>query len=67
MAIPAEVIQIIEVLGVKGVRRVRCKILEGEEKDRILIRNVVGPIRKGDIIMIKEVEMEFAESIGERR
>lgn len=67
MATPAEVIQILEVLGVRGVRRVRCKIIEGKDKGRILVRNVVGPIEKGDIIMIKNIELEFAESFGESK
>ncbi len=59
-AVPAEVIAILDIAGTKGVKRVRCKILEGKYKDKIVIRNVMGPIKVGDIVMIKEVAMEVA-------
>lgn len=58
--VPAKVIAIIGVAGTKGVKRVRCKILIGKYKDKVIIRNVVGPVRIGDILMIKEADMEVA-------
>lgn len=58
MAVPAEVLKVLGRMGIKGVSRVRCKVLDGLDRDKILTRNVVGPIRAGDIIMVKETEME---------
>lgn len=63
MAVPAKVIQLMEVSGAKGIKRVRCKIVEESKRDRTIIRNVMGPVRIGDILMISEAEMEAASII----
>ena len=60
----AEVIEVVGKTGMHGeAMQVKCRIREGSNKGRIITRNVLGPIREGDVLQLRETQRD-ADSIG---
>ncbi len=58
----AEIVEVRTKTGVYGeIYQVLCKILEGPDTGRVILRNVKGPVKKGMIIMLLETEREAKE------
>jgi len=58
-ATPARVEEVIGKTGMRGEAvQVRVKILEGRDSNKIIRRNCKGPIKVGDILMLRETEFE---------
>lgn len=62
--IPSEVKEIVGRGGSRGeLTQVMCQILDGRDKNKAIRRNVKGPVRVGDVLMLLETEIE-AQRIG---
>lgn len=67
-ATPAKVVNVLGRTGGKGeVTQVKCKVKAGVDEGKVLRRNVKGPVREGDMLMLKETELEALPLKGRRR
>jgi len=61
-AIPVEIVEVVVKTGIHGeIYQVMCKVLDGKDKGRVIRRNVKGPVKKGDIMLLLETEREAKE------
>ena len=67
VAHPAIVEELIGNTGARGeATQVRCKVQDGPDANKIVRKNVKGPVRVGDTLMLRNTEIE-AQKLNQKR
>jgi small subunit ribosomal protein S28e len=66
--VPAQILELVGSMGTReGGRQARVKLLSGREVGKIMRRNVIGPFKVGDVLMLRETEIEASPAKGRKR
>ncbi len=58
-AVPAVVEEVVGRTGFRGeVTQVKARILDGRDKGKVMRRNVKGPVKLKDLLMLRETDIE---------
>ena len=58
----AEIVEVRTKTGVYGeIYQVLCKVLEGPDSGRVILRNIKGPVKKGMIVVLLDTDREAKE------
>jgi small subunit ribosomal protein S28e len=62
IAVPAEIVEVRTKTGVYGeIYQVLCKVLEGSDSGRVILRNIKGPVKEGMVIVLTDTDREAKE------
>ena len=65
--IPAQVVEVLGRTGMRGeASSVKVRVLDGDDRGRIIRRNVLGPIVVGDMLLLMDSSRE-AKALDRKR